>query len=99
MSIDEPPPYAIVMKGGVHASEGWEEIVERKRGEERSAGVILWGYGGTVCHPMTQVQPFAEDAEGAVAVLMIRTPRPRRWCGPSSGLPRPCTIEELGTKG
>jgi len=62
----------IVMKVGVHLSEPWEAIVERKLAEERVAGVVYWGYGGSVCHPITQVQPFAEQGS-PVQVLMIRT--------------------------
>lgn len=40
--------------------------------EEETAGVIYWGYGGSVCHPLTQVQPFAEHGS-PVTILMIRT--------------------------
>jgi hypothetical protein len=60
------------MKVGVHLSEPWEAIVERKLLEEETAGVIYWGYGGSVCHPLTQVQPFAEHGS-PVTILMIRT--------------------------
>lgn len=67
------PAYAIVMKVGVHAGESWEAIVDRKRAEEAAAGATFWGYGGTVCHPLTQVQPFARSAAEPVSVLMIRT--------------------------
>jgi hypothetical protein len=62
----------LVMKVGVHLSEPWEAIVERKLLEEETAGVIYWGYGGSVCHPLTQVQPFAEHGS-PVTILMIRT--------------------------
>ena len=68
----DQPSRVIVMKVGVHMGEPWEAIVERKLGEERAAGVAYWGYGGSVCHPITQVQPFAEHGS-SVAVLMIRT--------------------------
>lgn len=68
----DQPGRVIVMKVGVHLSEPWEAIVERKIAEVRAAGVIYWGYGGSVCHPFTQVQPFAEQGS-PVAVLMIRT--------------------------
>ena len=60
------------MKVGVHLGEPLEAIVERKLAEERAARVAYWGYGGSVCHPITQVQPFAELGS-SVAVLMIRT--------------------------
>jgi hypothetical protein len=68
----DQPSRVIVMKVGVHLGEPWEAIVARKLAEERAAGVAYWGYGGSVCHPLTQVQPFAEQIS-AVAVLMIRT--------------------------
>jgi|BarGraIncu00421A_1022006.scaffolds.fasta_scaffold21399_1 hypothetical protein len=68
----DQPSRAIVMKVGVHLGEPWEAIIERKLAEERAAGVAFWGYGGSVCHPTTQVQPFAEHGS-SVAVLMIRT--------------------------
>jgi len=68
----DQPSRVIVMKVGVHLSEPWRAIVERKLAEERAAGVAYWGYGGSVCHPLTQVQPFAEQGL-PVAVLMIRT--------------------------
>ncbi len=66
------PSRVIVMKVGVHLGEPWEAIVERKRAEDRVAGIAYWGYGGSVCHPITQVQPFAEQGS-PVEVLMIRT--------------------------
>lgn len=72
MPIVNRPDRIIVMKVGLHLSEPWESIVERKLAEERVAGVAYWGYGGAACHPMTQVQPFARSGR-PVAVLMIRT--------------------------
>jgi len=68
----DQPSRVIVMKVGVHLGEPWQAIVERKLAEERAAGVAYWGYGGSVCHPLTQVQPFAEHGS-SVSVLMIRT--------------------------
>jgi hypothetical protein len=65
---------AIVMKVGVHAGEAWDSIVSRRQAEERIAGVTFWGYGGSVCHPITQVRPFVEQVGETVEVLMIRTP-------------------------
>jgi hypothetical protein len=62
----------LVMKVGVHLSEPWKAILERKLVEQKTAGVIYWGYGGSVCHPLTPVQPFAEQGS-PVTVLMIRT--------------------------
>ncbi len=69
----ELPVRVVVMKVGVHLGEPWETIVERKLAEERSVGVAYWGYGGSVCHPITQVQPFAGQGS-PVTVLMVRTP-------------------------
>ena len=69
--MDRPSPI-VVMKVGLHNGEGWGQIVERKLNEERTSGVAYWGYGGSVCHPRTQIQPLA--ARGMpVTVLMIRT--------------------------
>lgn len=68
------PGHAVVMKAGVHAAESWEGIVARKQAEEIAAGATYWGYGGTLCHPRTQVQPFSRSAGEPIAVLMIRTP-------------------------
>jgi hypothetical protein len=61
----------IVMKAGLHNGEDWDHIVERKHEEELAAGVVYWGYGGSVCHPLTQVQPFADGSP--VTVLMVHT--------------------------
>lgn len=49
------------MKVGLHAQEDIEAIVERKRREFDAAGAIFWGYGGSTCHPLTMVQPFAKE--------------------------------------
>lgn len=53
------PNRFIFMKVGNHAGEDWDAILDRKRKEIEQAGVSFWGYGGTVCHPINQVQPFA----------------------------------------
>ena len=49
------------MKYGVHAGETVESIVRRKQDEIAKVGYTFWGYGGNICHPLTQVQPFAEN--------------------------------------
>jgi len=67
------PSAAILMKVGFHAGEEWNEIIARKQGEISSAGVTLWGYGGSACHPLRQVKPFAHQCEGDVAVTMLWT--------------------------
>jgi hypothetical protein len=67
------PSAAIVMKVGFHAGEEWNEIIARKQGEISSAGVTFWGYGGSACHPLRQVQPFAHQCEEDVVVAMLWT--------------------------
>jgi hypothetical protein len=67
------PQAFVFMKVGNHAGESFEQILERKNWEYRKTGRIFWGYGGTSCHPLTQVQPFARSAVqqyGAVYLLM-----------------------------
>jgi hypothetical protein len=62
------------MKVGMHDSEAWDTIVRRKTFEELDVGVTYWGYRGSVCHPLKQVQPFARaTGDEPVAVFMIRT--------------------------
>jgi hypothetical protein len=67
------PDYVVMMKGGPHAGSGWGDIVNWKVGDLLTAGVTFWGYGGSVCHPTRQVQPFAQQASVAVEVAMIPT--------------------------
>ncbi|MEO7993803.1 MAG: hypothetical protein ABI743_05340, partial [bacterium] len=48
-------------------------IIERKQQEIRDAGQAFWGYGGTLCHPLNQVQPFAQKVcgkSGSLSLLM-----------------------------
>src|SRR4051794_17156282 len=54
--------FVLLMKVGVHAGEPLDSIILRKQEEERMSAFLLWGYGGTLCHPSTQVRPFAEQA-------------------------------------
>jgi len=67
----------IFMKVGDHAGEKWEQILARKRRELETAGKIFWGYGGSACHPLTQVQPFARLSieAGDVPVLVMQSVR------------------------
>ena len=63
----------IFMKVGDHASEPWDRILERKRREFETAGLVFWGYGGSACHPINQVQPFARLSvaqQGNIALVM-----------------------------
>lgn len=48
----------IIMKVGHHVDEDITNIIQRKREEERILGKFFWGYGGTICHPLTQIKPF-----------------------------------------
>lgn len=67
------PNAFIFMKVGNHAGETWEQILRRKNEEFKKAGKIFWGYGGTACHPINQVQPFAkiyEKENGSIYLLM-----------------------------
>ena len=69
----ESPQAFIFMKVGSHAGESLEEIVERKQRELREAGMVFWGYGGNPCHPIKQVQPFAQEwvpRVGSIQMLM-----------------------------
>ena len=58
------PENVVLMKGGPHAGSGWRDIVDWKIGDLQAAGVTFWGYGGSVCHPTRQVQPFAAASSG-----------------------------------
>ncbi len=63
----------VFMKVGTHACESLPDIIARKRQEMEGAGYALWGYGGTTCHPLTSVQPFARDfvkRDGAIYLVM-----------------------------
>jgi len=55
------PGTFVFMKVGNHAGEDFESILKRKNRERERAGRIFWGYGGSVCHPLMQVQPFARQ--------------------------------------
>lgn len=59
--ILQPGQGILFMKVGTHADEPLEQIITRKRLEIARAGFGLWGYGGNTCHPLTRVQPFAQD--------------------------------------
>ncbi len=62
----------IFMKIGIHAQEGVEDIIARKKREYEQAGMIFWGYGGNTCHPTTFIQPFAKtQAEHQAQVFLM----------------------------
>lgn len=54
------PTHLVYMKSGVFAGETLRSILQRKQAELRECGRFFWGYGGTLCHPTRQVQPFAQ---------------------------------------
>lgn len=62
----------IIMKCGTHASEKIEDIFNRKKLEEINNGYAYWGYGGTLCHPINQVQPFCKS-NNKVYLLLTQT--------------------------
>ena len=59
--IIRPGSGIIFMKVGTHAQESLDDIIKRKTKEINDAGFAMWGYGGNTCHPLTMVQPFAEE--------------------------------------
>lgn len=61
----------IIMKCGTHASEKIEDIYNRKKEEEINTNYFCWGYGGVLCHPLNQVQPFCKDKD---KVYLLLTP-------------------------
>jgi hypothetical protein len=69
-----PGDALVYMKVGTHANEPFEEILKRKRKEIEDEGFALWGYGGTTCHPLTMVQPFAQSVrdQGGIIRLMMQ---------------------------
>lgn len=48
------------MKYGTHAAESPETIINNKLNEIELCGKTYWGYGGIVCHPSTQINPFVK---------------------------------------
>ncbi len=69
-------PHIVVMKVGIHAREALSAIVRRKQIEENRAGFALWGYGGVLCHPLSQILPFVASlpTDKHVVVCMMFTP-------------------------
>lgn len=67
----------IFMKYGVHASESIESIIKRKMEEIEKCQKMFWGYGGVLCHPLNQVQPFLEEnvlRKEKTYLLLSKTP-------------------------
>lgn len=63
------------MKVGYHSSEDLDEIIARKQQEEKECGYLYWGYGGSLCHPINQVNPFVQSLSQneEIWLLMIIT--------------------------
>ena len=72
----QPAGPCVIMKAGPHTGEDLDAIIARKQEEAASAGWCLWGYGGSACHPLTQVQPQAESA--APRPVPVCSSRPHR---------------------
>lgn len=69
--------YIVYMKYGVHTGEELDSIITRKVKEIADTGVMFWGYGGTLCHPIKQILPFVELAKKNkrdIYLVMSRTP-------------------------
>lgn len=65
------------MKYGVHASESIESIITRKMEEIKICQKMFWGYGGVLCHPTNQVQPFLNEnlsKKEKTYLLLSKTP-------------------------
>jgi hypothetical protein len=61
MTFARIPDHIVYRKSGFFADEPLDAILERKRQEHRRAGYFFWGYGGTLCHPSTQIRPFVQQ--------------------------------------
>lgn len=73
--ILKPGAGILFMKVGTHANEPLEDIIKRKQKEIDDEGYALWGYGGNTCHPMTMVQPFAEEhASAGLPIVLCMQP-------------------------
>lgn len=51
----------VLMAYGTHAGEGPDCIISRKKNELIKTGRVFWGYNGTLCHPINQIQPFLQE--------------------------------------
>ena len=100
----------IFMKYGFHASEKGYAIIERKLAEEKACGMTMWGYGGTICHPLNQVQPFlTENYNAGEKTYLVLSRIETTWRGATSKaqffsedrndwIPIPDEINVLGSK-
>jgi hypothetical protein len=75
----------LFMKVGKHAGESLDDIIRRKRREIEESGFALWGYGGSTCHPLSTVQPFARDFElRGQAIYLLMEPMTSRHFAPQT---------------
>jgi hypothetical protein len=75
----------LYMKVGTHADEPLDEIFARKVKEIENEGVAFWGYGGSTCHPVTMVQPFAKSFEDqGQTIYLCMQPMDSRHFAPSA---------------
>ena len=65
--------HVIYMKYGYHALEAENEIIKRKIKEFQDENLMYWGYGGSACDPIKQVQPYLEHVNsiGKKAYLIM----------------------------
>ncbi len=69
--------HIVFMKFGYHALENEDDIIKRKIKEFQKEKMLFWGYGGSICHPLNQVQPFlkwSHSIDKRVFLLMSFTP-------------------------
>lgn len=68
----------LVMKVGLHGVESLDKIIQRKNKEEADTGYCLWGYGGSLCHPLRVVKPFSAQMPypTKIKVVFVRTASP-----------------------
>lgn len=66
----------VYMKYGYHAKEHEQDIVKRKKLEFQKSGKMFWGYGGVVCHPIKQVQPFAKKFNDVFLAMSLTSSKP-----------------------
>ena len=84
----------VLMKVGYHTDETLDDIIERKANEEEECGKIFWGYGGTVCHPLTQIKPFVRRAlDQALRPMLVMAFTPSRFAKADSEWAREMSVD------
>jgi len=85
----------ILMKVGFHTDEALSEIVRRKTSEEEECGKVFWGYGGTLCHPLTQIKPFVQRAqEQNLKPMLVMAFTPSRFAITDSEWAREMSVDK-----